>query len=60
MGLSQKRKNVNSRKLVNPSDLALIKVVWIHHKELGNPPKSRSPKLVKPKMKVITREEYDP
>ena len=59
-GFSQKCKNVNSRELVNPSDLALIKVVWIHHKELGKPPKSRAPKLVKPKTKVITREENDP
>ena len=59
-GFSQKRKNVNSRELVNPSDLALIKAVWIHHKEIGKTPKSRAPKLVKPKMKVITREEYDP
>ena len=38
---------------MNPSDLALIKAVWIHHKELGKPPKSRAPKLVKPKTKVI-------
>ena len=45
---------------MNPSDLALIKAVWIHHKELGKPPKSRAPKLVKPKTKVITREENDP
>jgi len=45
---------------VNPSDLALIKAVWIHHKELGKPPKSRAPKLVKPKTKVITQEENDP
>ena len=59
-GFSQKRKNINSRELVNPSDLALIKAVWIHHKELGKPPKSRAPKLVKPKTKVITREENDP
>ena len=59
-GFSQKHKNVNSRELVNPSDLALIKAVWIHHKELGKPPKSRAPKLVKPKTKVITREENDP
>ena len=59
-GFSQERKNVNSRELVNPSDLALIKAVWIHHKELGKPPKSRAPKLVKPKTKVITREENDP
>ena len=59
-GFSQKRKNVNSRELVNPSDLALIKAVWIHHKELGKPPKSRAPKLVKPKTKVTTREENDP
>ena len=45
---------------MNPSDLALIEVVWIHHKELGKPPKYRAPKLVKPKMRIITREEYDP
>ena len=57
---SKKNKNVNSRELVNPSDLALIKAVWIHHKELGKPSKSLAPKLVKPKMKVITREENDP
>jgi len=59
-GFSQKRKNVNSRELVNHSDLVLIKAVWIHHKELGKPPKSRAPKLVKPKTKVITREENEP
>ena len=56
----EKLKNVNPKELVNPSDLALIKAVWIHHKELGKPPKSRAPKLVKPKTKVITREENDP
>ena len=56
----KKNKNVNSRELVNPSDLALIKAVWIHHKELGKPSKSRAPKLVKPKTKVITREKNDP
>ena len=60
LGFSQKRKNINSRELMNPSDLALIKSVWIHHKELGKPPKSHAPKLVKPKMKVITREENNP
>ena len=59
-GFSKKCKNVNSRELVSPSDLALIEAVWIHHKELGKPPKSRAPKLVKPKAKIITREEYDP
>ena len=59
-GFSQERKNINSRELVNPSDLALIEAVWIHHKELGKPSKSRAPKLVKPKTKVITREEDDP
>ena len=59
-GFSKKNNNINSRELVNPSDLALIKAVWIHHKELGKPPKSRAPKLVKPKTKVITREENDP
>jgi len=48
------------RELVNPSDLALIKAVWIHHKELEKPTKSRAPKLVKSKTKIITREEYDP
>ena len=60
MGFSQKRKNINSRELVNPSDLGLIEAVWIHHKELGKLPKSRAPKLVKPKTKIITREETDP
>ena len=59
-GFSQERKNVNSSELVNPSDLALIEAVWIHHKELGKPPKSRASKLDKPKTKIITREEYDP
>ena len=59
-GVFSKNKNVKSRELVNPSDLALIKAVWIHHKELGKPPKSRAPKLVKQKTKVITREENDP
>ena len=60
---SQKRKNVNSRELVNPSDLGLIEAVWIHHKELEKPPKSRAPKLVKSKRKSsherITTHEFD-
>ena len=59
-GVFSKNKNVNSREPVNPSDLALIKAIWIHYKELGKPSKSRAPKLVKPKTKVITREENDP
>ena len=33
-GFSQKRKNVNSRELVNPMSFALGKRAWIHHKEL--------------------------
>ena len=49
-GVFSKRKNVNSRELVSPSDLVLIEAVWIHHKELGKPSKSRAPKLVKPKL----------
>ena len=60
---SQKRKNVNSRELVNPSDLGLIEAVWIHHKELEKPPKSRAPKLVKSKRKSShersTTHEFD-
>ena len=31
--------------------MALSKERWIHHKELGKPPKSRALKLVKPKTK---------
>ena len=62
-GFSQKRKNVNSRELVNPNDLGLIVAVWIHHKELGKPPKSHAPKLVKSKRKSShersTTHEFD-
>ena len=46
-GFSLERKNVNSRELVKPSDLGLIEAVWIHHKELGKPPKSRAQESTK-------------
>ena len=32
---------------MKPSDLGLIEAVWIHHKELGKPPKSRAQESTK-------------
>ena len=59
MGFSLELKNFESKELVNPMRLAQSKEQWVHNKELGKPPKSRAPKLVKRKMKIITNKAQD-